>query len=200
MKCHFLFDMDKALSLILKWSKATANAVSSPAVVELIMPFLAKDTTSCPCTWHQRIRRLCKLCKLVLRLGVFVMLMLEFTTLQTVIDSQSNSSSKFNITIISCLKTYCFFFPVVVFLACYLNYYCLVVFCRHLLLRVRTLLLGRVLVSHVAPGKAQLNIDLNDLDISPCVTDIATFSHYLFWYLIIPFHNKGICLLSNTQT
>lgn len=97
VKCHF-FHMDKTLSLIHKWSKTIANAVSSPAVVELIMPFLAKDTTSCPCTWHQRIRRLCKLCKLVLRLGMCVMLVLEFTTLQTVIDSQSNNSSKFNFT------------------------------------------------------------------------------------------------------
>lgn len=97
VKCHF-FHMDRTLSLVHKWSKTTADAVSSPAVVVLVMPSLAKDTTSCPCTWPQRIRRLCKLCKLVLRLGMCVMLMLEFTTLQTVIDSQSNNSSKFNFT------------------------------------------------------------------------------------------------------
>lgn len=94
VKCHFF--MNKPLSLIHKWSNTTASTFSSPAVVELVMPFLAKDTTSCPCTWHQRIRRLCKLCKLVLRLGMFVMLMLELTTLQTVIDSQSNNCSTFN--------------------------------------------------------------------------------------------------------
>jgi len=47
-------------------------------------------------------------------------------------------------------------------------------------------------VSHVAPGKAQLKIDLNDLYISPCVRDIAAFPHDLLWFLIIPFHKKVI--------
>lgn len=94
-----------------KWSNTTANAVSSPAVVELITPFLAKDTTSCPCTWHRRTRGLCKLCKLVLRLGMCVMLILKFTTLQAVIDSQSNNSSTFNFTsLFHVEKLFAFFF------------------------------------------------------------------------------------------
>lgn len=109
VKCRFF--MNKPLSLIHKWSNTTANTVSSPAVVELVMPFLAKDTTSCPCTWHQRTRRLCKLCKLVLRLGMCVMLMLEFTTLQSVIDSQSNNCSRFNFSnLLHVLKLFAFYF------------------------------------------------------------------------------------------
>lgn len=187
--------MDETLSPIHKWSNTTTNAVPSPAVVDLIMPFLAEDTISCPCIWHQRTRRLCKHCKLVLRLGMFVMLMLEFTILQSLIPNQTTVSNLISLVYFM-TKSFLPFY-LVVFLACYLNYYCLVVFCHHLLLRVRTLLLGRVLVSHVAPGKAQLKIDLNDLDISLCVT---AFPQDLFWCLIIPFHNKGICLLSNTQT
>lgn len=67
-------------------------------------------------------------------------------------------------------------FILVIFLAYCPSYYCFtvlhVVFCHHLLLQVRMIELGRVLVSHVAPGKAQLKIDLNDLDISPYVTEI----------------------------
>lgn len=108
VKCRFF--MNKPLGLVHKWSNTTANTVSSPAVMELVMPFLAKDTTSCPCTWHQRTRRLCKLCKLVLRLGMCVMLMLEFTTLQTVIDSQSNNCSRFNFTnLLHVLKLFAFY-------------------------------------------------------------------------------------------
>lgn len=110
VKCDLLFDMGIALSLIHKWSNTTADAVSSRAVVDLVMPFLAEDTTSCPCAWHQRTRRLCKLCRLVLRLGMCVMLMLEFTTLQAVIDSQLNSHSKFHFTHLShVLKLFAFY-------------------------------------------------------------------------------------------
>lgn len=84
------------------------------------------------------------------------------------------NSSRFNFTsLFHFLKLLGFI--LVIFLAYYLSYYCFtvlhVVFCHHLLLQVGRIELGRVLVSHVAPGKAQLKIDLNDLDISPCVTE-----------------------------
>lgn len=79
------------------------------------------------------------------------------------------------------LKIFVFYFSRVFGLNYYWFTVLLIVFCHHLLLQVSTLELGRVLVSHVAPGKALLNIDLNDLDISPCVTETLQPSHVTYF-------------------